>query len=209
MCHDVSPQYRVPFARVGRTEPGLLLQRAFPKLPQVIGEYEVTGKVVSGRVDLYCTEGEIPDGVVLIGDPFQNACPSTGLGLKKVFTDIAVLAECVPEWFSMPAITADKLRKFYSHPRKRSTDAFALWRARRSRSAATSLSPRWRLQRSLVHLKWNLERFKNFTLQIHDPRQNRNPQIGWHNYFLSWANALRRQGGVQRPRPATDSNRIG
>jgi len=158
-----------PWIREFHREPRRLLHRAFPKLPDVIGEYEVTGRIVSGRVDLYCTEGEMPDGVVLIGDALQNACPSTGLGFKKVFTDIAVLAEYVPGWFSTPAMSADKLRNFYDHPRKRSTDAFALRCALHHRNAATSLSPRWRLHRSLVHLKWNLERLKNSTVRLREP----------------------------------------
>ena len=155
-------------------EPRPLLQRAFPKLADLIGEYQVSGKVASGGVDLYSSEGEMPDGVVLIGDAFQNACPSTGMGLKKVFTDIDVLAECVPGWFSAPAMSAGTLRPFYDHPRKRSTDAVALWRARRHRSAATSLSLRWRLHRTLVHLKWKLERLKN---PIPDPHKPPTPAI--------------------------------
>ena len=159
-----------PWIREFHREPRRLLHRAFPKLPDVIGEYEVTGRIVSGRVDLYCTEGEMPDGVVLIGDALQNACPSTGLGFKKVFTDIAVLAECVPAWFRSPGMSASKLRTFYDHPRKRSMDRVALRRAFYHRNAATSPSLRWRLHRALVHLKWNLERMKNLTLDFTESR---------------------------------------
>jgi 2-polyprenyl-6-methoxyphenol hydroxylase-like FAD-dependent oxidoreductase len=145
-----------PWIRAFHHEPQLLLGRALPGLPRVIGDYEVTGKVVSGRVDLYRTEGEIPDGVVLIGDALQNACPSTGLGFRKVFTDIDVLAQCVPEWFSTPGMTADKLKLFYDHPRKRSVDAHALQRAFHNRHTATDPSLRWQLTRSVFHLRRHL-----------------------------------------------------
>jgi 2-polyprenyl-6-methoxyphenol hydroxylase-like FAD-dependent oxidoreductase len=137
-------------------QPRLLLQRAFPKLSQVIGDYRVAGKVVSSCVDLFSTEGNMPDGVVLIGDALQTACPSTGLGVKKVLTDVSVLAECAPAWFSTPGMSAEKLQRFYDHPRKRSTDAHAMQRAIHQRKAATSQSLRWRLYRALLHLRRNL-----------------------------------------------------
>lgn len=155
-----------PWIREFHQEPRLLLERALPKLARVIGEYDVMGKVVSSRVDLYRTEGEMPDGVVFIGDALQNACPSTGLGFRKVFTDIDVLAEYVPAWFSTPGMSADKLRRFYDHPRKRSVDALALQRALSNRRAATDFSTRWRLRRALLHLKRNLSRTIHFAPQF-------------------------------------------
>ena len=111
----------------------------------------------------------MPDGVVLIGDALQNACPSTGLGFKKVFTDVSVLAKCVPAWLSTPGMSAVKLRTFYDHPRKRSMDSLALRRAHQHRNAASSQSLRWRLRRALVHLKWDLERLKNHSLRLPTP----------------------------------------
>jgi 2-polyprenyl-6-methoxyphenol hydroxylase-like FAD-dependent oxidoreductase len=147
-----------PWIRQFHREPRLLLTRALPGLSRVIGEYDVKGKVVSGRVDLYRTKGDMPDGVVFVGDALQNACPSTGLGFKKVFADVAVLAECVPAWFSTPGMSAEKLRSFYDHPRKRSTDSLALKRGHHQRHAAIDPSLRWRLHRALLHLKWNLSR---------------------------------------------------
>jgi 2-polyprenyl-6-methoxyphenol hydroxylase-like FAD-dependent oxidoreductase len=137
-------------------QPRLLLQRAFPKLSLVIGDYRVSGKVVSSCVDLFSTEGNMPDGVVLIGDALQTACPSTGLGIKKVLTDVSVLAGCAPAWFSTPGMSGKKLQRFYDHPRKRSTDAHAMRRAIHQRKAATSQSLRWRLYRALLHLRRNL-----------------------------------------------------
>jgi 2-polyprenyl-6-methoxyphenol hydroxylase-like FAD-dependent oxidoreductase len=137
-------------------EPEHLLQRALPGLPRVIGEYRVTSKVEFGRVDLYQIEGDLPDGVVFIGDALRNACPSTGLGLRKAFTDTKVLAECIPAWFSTPGMGANKLRSFYDDPRKRSMDAHALNSSLERRGLAVGLSPAWRVRRALRHLRWIL-----------------------------------------------------
>jgi 2-polyprenyl-6-methoxyphenol hydroxylase-like FAD-dependent oxidoreductase len=149
-----------PWMREFQHNPKFLLDQAFPKLTRVIGNYEVVGKVVSNRVDLYSTEGEKPDGVVLIGDAFQNACPATGYGFVKVFTDVNALAECAPAWFSTPGMSAEKLKTFYEHPRKQAEDATALHRASVDRLAATSSAPRWRLRRAVLHVRRHLTHTK-------------------------------------------------
>jgi 2-polyprenyl-6-methoxyphenol hydroxylase-like FAD-dependent oxidoreductase len=143
-----------PWVREFVQQPRLLLERCFPKLPQLIGEYRVTGRVESGRVDLYRTDGDPQPGVVLIGDALQNVCPSTGLGLNKVFTDIDVLAECVPAWFATSAIDTTQLALFYQNSRKQAADSNALASAFYHRRAATDPSPRWRVHRSLLRTKW-------------------------------------------------------
>ena len=145
-----------PWIREFVQQPGLMLGRAFPKLPRVTGEYRVTGKVEVGRADLYRMEGAMPDGVVLIGDAGQSACPSTGLGIRKAFTDAAVLAQCVPDWFSTPGMSAEKIRSFYDHPRKRRMDAYALKNSSDHRRLVCDLSMPWRLRRLFFRLKWNL-----------------------------------------------------
>jgi 2-polyprenyl-6-methoxyphenol hydroxylase-like FAD-dependent oxidoreductase len=143
-----------PWVREFLQQPRLLLERCFPKLPNVIGEYRVTSRVESARVDLYRTDGNPHPGVVLIGDALQNVCPSTGLGLHKLFTDIEVLAECVPAWFASDGLTVSQISRFYRDPRKLSADAHSLANAFYHRYAATAATPRWRLHRALVRAKW-------------------------------------------------------
>lgn len=143
-----------PWVREFIQQPRLLLERCFPKLPRIIGEYSVSGRVESARIDLYRNEGEPRPGVVLIGDALQNVCPSTGLGLNKVFTDIDVLSECAPSWFANQVIDATQLAQFYQHPRKLAADSEALASAMYHRRAATETSPRWRTHRALLHAKW-------------------------------------------------------
>jgi 2-polyprenyl-6-methoxyphenol hydroxylase-like FAD-dependent oxidoreductase len=142
-----------PWIRQFHQTPGPLLERALPKLARVIGEYQIKSKVESGRVDLYRMEGNLPDGVILLGDALQNACPATGLGFKNVFNDVEVLAECVPRWFATSDMTAESLRRFYEHPRKRLMAAHILRTAFRLRRAATDRSLPWRLYRALLHVR--------------------------------------------------------
>jgi 2-polyprenyl-6-methoxyphenol hydroxylase-like FAD-dependent oxidoreductase len=130
-----------------------MLRRYLPKLDRVTGEFRVIGRVETGRVDLYRMEGVPQPGVVLIGDAFQSVCPSTGMGLDKILTDVDVLSECIPRWLSTPGMGADKLADFYNHPRKLAMDSRALQRAHFHRRAATDFSLRWRIYRFLLHLK--------------------------------------------------------
>ena len=129
-----------------------MLERCLPKLDRVIGEYRVVSKVETGGVDLYRTEGVPQPGIVLIGDAFQNVCPATGMGLRKIFTDVDVLcSECVPLWFATPGMGDDKMASFYNHYRKRATDTRAQANAFYQRRASTERSLRWRIHR-LVRL---------------------------------------------------------
>ncbi len=142
-----------PWIREFIQEPDRMLRRCLPKLEGVTGEFRVVSKVESGRVDLYRIEGDPQPGVAMIGDAFQSVCPSTGMGLDKVLTDVDVLAECVPTWLATPGMGTAKLAGFYNHPRKLAADLQALHRAVYQRRAATDLSLRWRIHRSLLRLR--------------------------------------------------------
>jgi 2-polyprenyl-6-methoxyphenol hydroxylase-like FAD-dependent oxidoreductase len=147
---------RDPWVREFISEPERMLRRFLPKLNLMIGEYRVVSKVESGRVDLYRVEGNPQPGVVLIGDAFQSVCPSTGLGLDKILTDVDVLSMCVSRWLATPGMDADKLADFYNHPRKLASDSRALQRAHNHRNAAIDPSLRWRIHRLLLHFKWRI-----------------------------------------------------
>lgn len=146
-----------PWVRAFIQEPDRMLREYLPKLDRVTGQFRVISRVESGRVDFYRAEGHPQPGVVLIGDAFQSVCPSTGLGLEKVLTDVDVLAECVPRWFASPGMGSDKLAEFYNHPRKLATDSRALESADYHRWAAINASLRWRAHRFLLHHKWKIE----------------------------------------------------
>jgi 2-polyprenyl-6-methoxyphenol hydroxylase-like FAD-dependent oxidoreductase len=145
-----------PWVREFIRAPDRMLRRYLPKLDRVIGEFQVIGKVESGGVDLYRVDGEPQPGVVPIGDAFQSVCPSTGMGLDKILTDVDVLSECVPSWMATSGMGVDKLADFYSHPRKVATDSQALYRAIYQRRAATDPSLRWRIHRFFTQVRRQL-----------------------------------------------------
>jgi 2-polyprenyl-6-methoxyphenol hydroxylase-like FAD-dependent oxidoreductase len=145
-----------PWVREFVHDPDRMLRLHLPKLTRLIGEYRVTSSVESGKVDLYKVNERSLPGVVMIGDSFQSACPAMGMGLDKVFTDVDVLSECVPHWLASPGMSESKLAGFYKHARKLGTDTYALQGAQNHRRLVIDESPRWRIHRSLVHLKWKL-----------------------------------------------------
>jgi len=144
---------RDPWVREFIQEPDRMLRHCLPKLERVTGEFRVVGKVESGGGDLYRVEGDPQPGVVLIGDAFQSVCPSTGMGLDKILIDVDVLSECVAPWLATPGMGTEKLADFYDDPRKLATDLQALHRALYQRRAATELSLRWRIHRSLLKVR--------------------------------------------------------
>ena len=139
-------------------DPNAELPRLIPQLERAIGDYRVTGKVETSLIHLYRTDGHLPPGVVLIGDACQNVCPSTGIGLSKIFTDVDVLcSHCVPGWFQSSGMDSEKLMNFAGNPRKLATDTQALENAFYRRHACTARSRKWKIHRARLHLSRQLE----------------------------------------------------
>lgn len=139
------------FLRNARSE----LSRVLPGLDEVLGDYCVTGRVEACRIDLYRIRDSVRPGAVMLADSYQSVCPSTGMGLSKVLTDVDVLCnECVPAWFSSPGMDSDKIRQFYTNARKQRVDDEALNRALRGRTLATDTSLPWRARRSIAQWRW-------------------------------------------------------
>lgn len=137
-------------------EPRAQLVRLLPKLRDVIGEFEVTGRVETGRIDLYRMEGHLQPGVVLLADAFQSVCPTTGLGLSKVLTDVDVLChEYLPRWLSTPGMGVEKIARFYENPRKRKIDRDSLRNARYNREIAINGTWPWRAER--MRQRWQMQ----------------------------------------------------
>lgn len=142
-------------------DPNRELPRLLPKLHSILGDYCVTGKVATALIHLYRTESELSPGVVTLGDACQNVCPSTGMGLTKICTDLSVLcSDCIPQWFATPGITREKIALYFNDPRKQHTDAKALQDAAYRRNACTAESPKWRVHRARLHLTRELGRLQ-------------------------------------------------
>ena len=144
------------------------LEACFPQLRRGIGDYSITGRVESSIIHLYRTQGEQPHGVVMIGDAAQNACPSTGMGLSKVFTDVELLCKYVPQWLATGGMGRDKLSAFSNDPRKLCTDNEALRSAHYRRNTCTGTSWRSRLHRARLHFEMQ---FGGRTIAVDDNRE--------------------------------------
>lgn len=132
------------------SDPVALLGRVMPGLQAVVGSYAVVGKVEPFKIDLYRVLDCALPGVVLIGDAYQSVCPSTGMGLSKVLTDVDALCNaCIPEWLAGDEIGAQKTAAFYLHPQKKLIDDRALRLALAGRSSVLDTSLHWRMRRHI------------------------------------------------------------
>jgi len=135
--------------------PALTLRDVLPGMEAVIGDYAVDGKVEPFRIDLYRMESCALPGVVLVGDAYQSVCPSTGMGLSKVLTDVDVLCnDLAPQWFSSPGMGVEKTSALYRNPRKQEVDDRALKAAIMGRRQIIDRSPVWQLRRAIRDWRW-------------------------------------------------------
>jgi 2-polyprenyl-6-methoxyphenol hydroxylase-like FAD-dependent oxidoreductase len=129
-------------------EPATALPRLLPGLDQLIGSYAAQGKIEPFKIDLYRMQQCARAGMVLIGDAYQSVCPSTGMGLSKVLTDVDVLCnEFVPRWMAAGSIATSDVAAFYAHERKNAVDDRALHLALAGRDSVLATSLHWRVQR--------------------------------------------------------------
>jgi 2-polyprenyl-6-methoxyphenol hydroxylase-like FAD-dependent oxidoreductase len=152
------PRAGAPWMRELIVDPNRVLPQCLPKLSRAIGDYRVISKVESAVVHLYRTEGEPAQGIVLIGDATQNVCPSTGMGLSKIFTDVDVLSSLIPSWFKTVGMDKKKLVEFCNHPEKCAVDKKALENASYRRKAATERGLKWTIHRTRVHFEMQFRR---------------------------------------------------
>ena len=125
-----------------RKEPRLAMERAFPWLQRLLGDYRVTTKTENRVIDLYVADAQPLDGVVMIGDALQSVCPATGTGLSKVLTDVVLLCEeYVPTWLRCNELPASVIAQFYRDPRKRACDSNSLSAALYRRRLVIDRSP--------------------------------------------------------------------
>lgn len=148
------------------------LEVCFPYFRLAIGEYRIVSKIETSVIHLYRTESVPVPGVVLIGDAGANVCPSTGMGLSKVFTDVDVLcSDCLPRWLETPGMDVDKLGDYYDDPRKRAIDAKALHDAHYRRRARTDRSLRWKIHRARLGFEMRFGRPEAIALQTATERE--------------------------------------
>jgi 2-polyprenyl-6-methoxyphenol hydroxylase-like FAD-dependent oxidoreductase len=119
------------------------LEALAPGLARITGPLRVTSKVEVRSVNLYDTTGVGCDGVLVIGDSYQTACPAVGVGVTKALTDAAILGELIRGWLATPGLGQDKLAAFYRAPEKLSADRDALEQSFYLRRLSTDAGLEW------------------------------------------------------------------
>ncbi len=143
------------WAAAFRARPAETLRAMMPGLAPILGEFEVSGRVVTRPIALHVTEDPVRDGVVLIGDAFATTCPTGGVGLDKVLTDVERLVALVPGWLAANDTSAAATARFYADPAKRACDAEA--RRRDAYARGMALDP---------GLTWTARRWRNFLVLV-------------------------------------------
>lgn len=132
-----------------RREPTRTLHERLPSLRRLLGPYEVTGKVEMFVTRLVRSENVVRDGLVLVGDAFQNSCPAAGLGVTRLLTDVDRLCAYLPGWMSSPGMEASKIAAFYADPEKRRCDQHCIDQAAFRRGFALQPDRRWKVRRQI------------------------------------------------------------
>jgi len=117
-------------------------------LAEVIGEFEVVSRVETWRTVLYQVEGYLQPGLLLLADAFQNVCPTTGLGVSKVLTDVEVFCSECPGWLATAGMGVEKIGSFYRMPRKTQVDELSIMEAWRNRQLSLNRSFAWQARRA-------------------------------------------------------------
>ena len=135
--------------------PDQVLHQVLPGMERVLGDYAVRGRVEPFRIDLYRYTDAARPGVVFLADAYQSVCPTTGMGMSKVLTDVDVLCHhCVPHWMQAGQTDQAMVEAFYAHPLKQDVDARALKHALRGRQLATERTLPARLRRAIGNWRW-------------------------------------------------------
>lgn len=137
-----------PWLRDMRRAPRDTLNAALPRLKRITGEFDIVGDVKIRPADLYVSSGHRQAGIVLVGDAFAAACPVTGTGSDKVFTDVDQLCRVhIPQWLATEGMGVEKIAAFYDDPVKQECDAWSHAKAFNFKSVSIDFGLYWIAQR--------------------------------------------------------------
>ncbi|MFD0938259.1 FAD-dependent monooxygenase, partial [Methylobacterium trifolii] len=112
-----------PWTKALRADPEAALRALMPGLDAHCLDLRVAGPVEVRPIDLSRVVGHEREGLVIVGDAFQTACPIPGTGIGKVLTDVDRLANVhLPAWLATPGMGRDKVAAYYADPVKRACD---------------------------------------------------------------------------------------
>jgi len=148
---------RDPWVKEFLADPAAVLEHDLAGLDRVTGGHRIASRIECAAIRLYQVEPPARDGLVLIGDAMQSACPATGTGLSKVLNDVDVLCNvCLPRWFETPGMRHDEILGFYRHPRKLGVDGETLDAAVYGRNVGTRAGVSWSLRAGLAYWRRRL-----------------------------------------------------
>ncbi|TPI19879.1 NAD(P)/FAD-dependent oxidoreductase [Mesorhizobium sp. B4-1-1] len=136
------------WTRAFRENPQKMLCELMPEIARQCGNFAVAGPVEVRQVSLTTTRQHRRAGVVTIGDAFWTTCPTPGIGINRVVTDVDRLASIyIPQWLSTPGMDAEKICAFYDDPVKVATDKAGMRSSIYAKRITIETGLEWRLRR--------------------------------------------------------------
>lgn len=137
------------------------LQENFPDLKELIGEFEIKGKVQVYPTKFYRLKNIYQRGLLVIGDEFQSVSPTTGTGLSKITVEVDLLTEkYITKWLSKKNISSLDIWKFYHSNAKVKVDHISKdsWRYYRNMWDDKYKALLWRLYEKIsdIYIKYLL-----------------------------------------------------
>lgn len=137
-----------PWTKAFRKEPQKMLLELMPEIAEQCRNFKVNGPVEVRPVDMVRTEGHRRDGVVFVGDAFCITCPTPGVGIARVMTDVDRLCSVhIPRWFETPGMAADKICAFYDDPVKVAADETGIRASHYAKALTIGTGLEWRVRR--------------------------------------------------------------
>ncbi|CDX40278.1 Monooxygenase FAD-binding protein [Mesorhizobium sp. SOD10] len=136
------------WTRAFRENPQAVLCEVMPEVAAQCGNFAVAGPVEVRQVSLTTTRAHRRAGVVAIGDAFWTTCPTPGVGINRVVTDVdRLVSTYIPAWLSTPGMGAEKICAFYDDPVKVATDTAGMRSSIYAKRITTETGLEWRLRR--------------------------------------------------------------
>lgn len=136
------------WTRAFRENSQAVLCEVMPEVAAQCGDFAVAGPIEVRQVSLTTTRAHRRAGVVAIGDAFLTTCPTPGVGINRVATDVdRLVSTYIPAWLSTPGMGAEKICAFYDDPVKVATDKAGMRSSIYAKRITVETGLEWRLRR--------------------------------------------------------------
>lgn len=136
------------WTRAFRENPQRMLCELMPEIAAQCGNFAVASPVEVRQVSLTKSTGHRRAGVVAIGDAFWTTCPTPGIGINRVVSDVdRLVSTYIPKWLETPGMDVDKICAFYDDPVKTETDESGMRSSIYAKQITVETGLEWRLRR--------------------------------------------------------------